>query len=46
MIWFLKILFKDTEEPLISSLMIEKYNVHQNNLKLIKTLLGYDRGIY
>lgn len=43
---FLKILFKDTEEPLISSLMIEKYNVHQNNLKLIKTLLSYDREEY
>ena len=26
--------------------MIEKYNVHQNNLKLIKTLLSYDREEY
>jgi len=43
---FLKTLFRDSNEVLISSLMVQKYNIHKENLKLIKELLKHNKDEY
>lgn len=43
---FLKRLFKNSESTSLSSLMVEKYNVHRNDLKFLKSILDYDRKLY
>ena len=43
---YLKKIFKNSENPSISSLMISKYNQHQEDLKYLKQLFSYNRNIY
>lgn len=43
---FLKKIFKGSSNVSLSSLMVEKYNQHSNDLKFLKQLFKYDRNIY
>lgn len=43
---FLKKLFKGSSNSNISSLMIEKYNIHRDDLYFLKNLFSIDRNIY
>lgn len=43
---YLKKIFKNSENPSISSLMINKYNYHQEDLKYLKQLFNYNRNSY
>lgn len=43
---FLKNLFKGNEQANISSLMVERYNIHEQDLKHLKTILRANRKEY
>ena len=43
---FLKRLFKGNNNTNISELMVERYNQHEKDLKLLKTLFDKDRKLY
>ena len=43
---FLKRLFKGNNNTNISELMVERYNQHEKDLKLLKTLFNKDRKLY
>ena len=43
---FVKTLFKDSDTPSISALMVSKYNIHKQNLRLIKRILKNERAEY
>lgn len=43
---FLKRLFKGSNHTVLSSLMVDKYEIHKKDLKFLKELLSYDRKIY
>lgn len=43
---FLKRLFKGSQNSSISSLMVEKYNMHKNDLKFLKELFKETRSVY
>lgn len=43
---YLKILFKGYNNFNLSSLMVEKYNIHKNDLSFLKAILKYDRKAY
>lgn len=43
---FLKKIFKGSNNTSLSALMVEKYDVHKEDLRLLKDLLNTDRKIY
>lgn len=43
---FLKKLFKGSKNTNISSLMVDKYNIHKNDLKYLKNLFRNDKKLY
>ena len=43
---FLKKIFGGSKETTISGLMVERYNQHKKDLKLLKDTFGSDRKIY
>ena len=43
---FLKKLFKSSDHTTLSSLMVEKYEIHKKDLKFLKTILDYNRKEY
>lgn len=43
---FLKKMFGDSKETTLSGLMVERYDQHKKDLKLLKDTFSYDRKIY
>ena len=43
---FLKKIFKGSNSTSLSALMVEKYNIHKEDLRFLKDLLNTDRKIY